>query len=434
MRLGSIYFLFLLFSIKSGAQTFYSLPTKANKMKYDKKRSKIYATVSSADANYGNMLIQLDPHTGTVENSVFVGSEPTCLALTNDTNFVYIGLDGASFVKRVNISTFQVDRSISLGNGSSGSMFAEDVACINSTPDVVVVSRKYIMVSPRHAGVAAYKNIVKLTNETPGHTGSNIIEGMVGTDTICGFNTESSENGFRIMRIDTTNGVFLVNTTPNMPFSLDMESNGDLVYSNFGKVVDPSGGTPLVTGTFSLTGSWNWTSVEVVDASNKTYFCTTNYSQLQLSYFNTQTFAFINDTLISGLYPSSFQSPQVFDMESYNSNGLAVIVGETYPNPNDKRLILFKPLSDVGIHENALEDKVNIYPVPARNELFFELGSIGKVKFDLRDLTGRLLVEGEMLNENTINSVDVSDLLPGVYIIKLEDQNSFAFKKVIITK
>jgi hypothetical protein len=427
-------FFALLFSICfiTNGQSFLSLSIKANKVLFDSRRNKLLAIVSGLDTQHGNKLIQINPNTGIVENSVFVGSEPSSMAFTFDSNYVYIGLDGASLVKRVNLNSFIVDRTISLGSGSSGALFADDVATIKSTPDIVVVARKYISISPRHAGVVAYKNTTKLNAETPTHTGSTIIETIHGTNFVVGFNTESTESGFRKMLVDTILGVQLISTTTGMPLSLQMEYENGFIYSNYGKVVDPNLSPPIVVGSF-LGTVWDEVSVDINTKTNKVFFASTDYSRLELRAYNLQTYAFIKDTLVVGLYPNTFQLPEVKDLECYGNDGIAVIVSENYFNYRDRRLILFRPEIAIGVKENEpFENVVNVFPNPASNHINIESTKERLKEVIVINQLGSIV---KSVNNNEINSLKKYielDIPNGMYFVKIKLENKEVIQKLII--
>ncbi len=424
----------LLISVSSYGQTFLSLPIKATKVLFDAKRNKLLAIVNSLDVNLGNKLIQINTNSGAVENSVVLGSDPTCMALTYDSNYVYVGLDGASQVKRVNLNSFLVDKTIPLGNGSFGPMFAEDVATIKGSPDIVVVSRKFVSVSPRHAGVAAYKNTIKLNNETPTHTGSNILETIYGTDNVVGFNTESTENGFRKMLIDTVTGVQLISTTTNMPLSQQMEFESGYVYSNNGKVVDPNLSVPSVVGTFNL----SFSSITCVDANpitNKVFFASIDNSSLQLKSYSLQSYTFLQDTLVSGLFPNTFQLPEVQDLECYGSDGIAVIVSENYFNYKDKRLILFKPKIAVGVKEIVLnDDELSVFPNPTNRYLNINFKTSNVSEVLILDNLGRIVFKDDYLEKNNdLKIIDLKTIPDGVHFIYVRSSTSsnYIVKKLV---
>jgi len=80
------------------AEYLLKLQLKSNKIAYDWKRSCIYATVKGCDDHYGNNLVAIDPKTGKIIRNIFVGSEPTQLTFSTDSNYIYICFDGISSV------------------------------------------------------------------------------------------------------------------------------------------------------------------------------------------------------------------------------------------------------------------------------------------------------------------------------------------------
>src|SRR6185295_19560985 len=65
----------------------------------------ISASVPSVAGPTGNSVASIDPVAGTVGTPVFVGSEPTKLALADDGHTLYVGLNGASAVRRFDTTT-----------------------------------------------------------------------------------------------------------------------------------------------------------------------------------------------------------------------------------------------------------------------------------------------------------------------------------------
>ncbi|MBL7971506.1 MAG: hypothetical protein JNL03_08295, partial [Prolixibacteraceae bacterium] len=341
MKKSQTFFVAFILSVASYAQNFLSLDLKANKLLYDGKRNKIYATVNSLDVNQGNNVVQINPSTGVIENSVFVGSDPNIMTFTKDTNYLYVALEGASFVKRVNLNNFTVDRSISLGATSNGAMYAQDIATVKLDNDLVVVARKYTSISPVHAGVAAYLRGTKLPSETASHTGSNLIESANDTNFVVGFNIESTEAGMRKMNIDTISGVTLIRNTQNMGVCCNPKFHNGLIYTDNGKIFDPLTSPPSVVGTCVL-GSGGQYRVEPDFKKNRIYFCSVE-NKLKIIHFNLQTLAYVGNMLVSDTYPNDFQSPETEDVIRFGENGLAVIIGQGYFFSNkDKRVVLLK--------------------------------------------------------------------------------------------
>ncbi len=131
------------------------LDLRANDLVYDRDRGLIYATVPGSVPGVGNRVHVIDPLGGQVDHSVFVGSEPSKMALSDDGQYLYIALDGAAAVVRFELPNLIFDLQFPLGSDPSfGPFFVEDIEVQPDNPGVVAVSRKRLGVSPRHGGVA----------------------------------------------------------------------------------------------------------------------------------------------------------------------------------------------------------------------------------------------------------------------------------------
>jgi hypothetical protein len=227
-----------------------ALPT--NDLVYDSGRQRIYASVpSSAGAKHGNTVTVINPATGEIGPSVFVGSEPVRLALSDDGQFLYVSLDGAAAVRRVDLASFTAGPQFSLGSDAFfGPYYVEDMDVMPGQPGTVAISRRFEGVSPRHAGVAIYDNGVQRPTTTQGHTGSNVIEFAATASRLYGYNNETTEFGFRRLDVGPTGVTELDAGTLFDGFDVDMEFDGGLIFASNGSVVDPEARTLL--GTFVL--------------------------------------------------------------------------------------------------------------------------------------------------------------------------------------
>lgn len=96
------------------AQTVRKLSISNNDAIYVPQTGRIYASVPSTAPPYGNNVVAIDPATATVVASVFVGSEPGRLAVSDDGTKLYVGLNGAAAVRVVDLPTFTAGLQFSL--------------------------------------------------------------------------------------------------------------------------------------------------------------------------------------------------------------------------------------------------------------------------------------------------------------------------------
>jgi hypothetical protein len=286
------------------------VPIRTRQLAYDSTRGLLYGSVPSTAAAFGNSIVALDPTSGQVRWSVPIGSEPSQLALSDDGRFLYVGLLGAQNVARVDLASRVKDLEFSLGQGTLGPSFAEDLVVLPGDGRSVVVSRRNACCSPRHDGVTIYDDGVARGSSTQGHTGSNRIARGPSPQLLIGYNNETTE--FALRRILVTPGGLreeLVRGGVVSGFGVDIETDGDRVYATTGVVVDAATLTRIgsfATGTLIRPDERNGRMHAVVDGRLTTY----NY------------FTF---TPIGSL---SLDAPGSTSMVRWGSDGLALGGGE----------------------------------------------------------------------------------------------------------
>ena len=96
----------------------------ANDVIYDWHAKLLYASIPSTNGGHAKSIVALDPETGQVAKSVVVGSEPTRLAISDNGEFLYVSLEGASSVRRVNLATC-ICKLVKMGTDRNGMKIAE---------------------------------------------------------------------------------------------------------------------------------------------------------------------------------------------------------------------------------------------------------------------------------------------------------------------
>lgn len=224
----------------------------ANDLIYDPVHDVMWASSPSSAGSRGNSVTPIG-RDGTLGESIFVGSEPRRLALSDDGQFLYVGLDGAAAVRRVSLATGTAGLQWSLGSDFCGNFLVEDMVVLAGDAHAVAISRRNDGCSPRHEGVAIYDDGVMRPDTTPGHTGSNVIERSGTANTLYGYNNETTEYGFRVMTI-SEDGIATTNTVENMisGFGVDIRYADRRVYATSGATIDVDSMT--LAGTYAATG------------------------------------------------------------------------------------------------------------------------------------------------------------------------------------
>ena len=213
----------------------------ANDLVYDAVTRKIYVSVpSNAPNNRGNTITVIDPFTGVIGPSVFIGSEPNVLALSDDGRYLYVGLDGAAAIRRFEIATLTAGLQFSLGDDPLfGTLYPREIKVQPGNADVIAVSRRHGHSSMGQAGVAIFENGVQRDNIIPWYEGANTIEWGATANRLYGLNSESS--GFEFRRLDVTDaGVSEVDgkiTAINTYYATIRFARGE-IYASDGHVIN----------------------------------------------------------------------------------------------------------------------------------------------------------------------------------------------------
>lgn len=72
-------------------------------------------------------------------------------------------------------------------------------------------------------------------------------------------------------------------------------------------------------------------------------------------------------------------------------------------------------------------DNVNIYPNPVKDVLTVEASEYQNV--EVFDLAGRCVISREI---SGVANIDMSQMPKGVYIVKMNDENGIATRKVVV--
>lgn len=469
-------FLFLLLNISSFAQNGFTLNIDAVKLAYDGKRDLIYAITSGRNLVNGNSLVAISSN-GQVVKSIFVGSEPNNLVFTSDTNYLFISFTELAMVKRVDLSTYQVDQQFGLGSSVYyGSYFGNSLATIPGENNIVVVSRVRKNVSPTFAGLAVFKNGTELPKSTPDHTGPEFIC-TTGKDTIYG---QGSDKLYTI-RISKDSGAYILSsiTTSYLP---DMKFENGFLYGSSGYVVDTRLGQPYQYGLIKINEQSGYYKVGLYpDAQkNKVFTSTFSNSKITLQSFDITTLLKNNKYEIPFQLPQGFTSPNIRDLIRVGRYGLATIVYEDYSfgsnlahialannlafvdssvinEPKEPRplwydtvlvhiydtvvlqtndTLVFPMFIRTGTTEELLAT-FRVYPNPTSEYLYIDTqvspNHFSGFYLQISDMQGKVLVGTSV--QSWGGYINVSDLAKGSYIFEISDPTTGArVQKIIIVQ
>ena len=81
---------------------------------------------------------------------------------------------------------------------------------------------------------------------------------------------------------------------------------------------------------------------------------------------------------------------------------------------------------------DAIASPINVYPVPANNQLFIDAGNQNISSISIFDVTGRKINAVSTDSQTNIMSVDVSLINTGIYFLSIQLDNKTEIKQIII--
>jgi hypothetical protein len=239
---------------------------------YDPTHQEIFLSVPNIGAS-GNTVSVLDLATAKVVGAQFAGSNPNVLAISDDSQFLYAGIDGSSSVQRFTLPSLSPDVSYSLGTaGFFGPQFALDLGVAPGASHTTAVTMGAFNVSPSaQGGITIFDDSTARAATAKG--GASLYTSLQwGSDPTALFAANNESTGFDFYTLSVnSSGVTLSRDSLNVFSSfgnrIHFDAGTTLVYSNDGHVVNPTSGTSV--------GNFNTSGLMVPDSTlNKAFFLT----------------------------------------------------------------------------------------------------------------------------------------------------------------
>lgn len=244
----------------------------------------IYGSVSAQSASYANQVVVIDPSVPAVTKSFSVGNGPNQLAVSDDGQFLYVGLDGDKRVAQVSIPTGTVNFAVGLGNDllSQNPMVADAIRVLPGQPHAWVVTLCLAQGEPCGQGIAVFDDAVERTNAVSQNQlepDSLLFIGQNAT-TLYGTTFNVAPSTFYEFTINSS-GITLSQSVTNFssasPGGGPLDTDGTSIYVNNGQVINPN--TLTISGTIS--GIPYEPGIRVDAAASRVYFAgQSQFSQL----------------------------------------------------------------------------------------------------------------------------------------------------------
>lgn len=143
-----------------------------------------------------------------------------------------------------------------------------------------------------------------------------------------------------------------------------------------------------------------------------------------------------NALLVSTYISGTTSIPTTNTIANISVNGIASIsindlTGVTSKiNGKDAKVTVVD--ATMGVPEQSKDNMVKVFPNPASNKVNIEASVESKIR--IYDFNGKQVVSEQNINANQQESIDVSNLVPGVYMIKVYNDKFVKMQKVVIKK
>lgn len=274
----------------------------ANDLVYSAATQNLYASIPSSVGNNGNSILKINPQSGQLGPFTFIGSEPNKIAISSDSQTLWVHLDGANAARRFDV----VPQTAGL-QFSTGAPRVLDMEVVPGSPESVALTTFLV-----NSGVSIYDNGVKRANTGPFFPPVGPIEFGADPSILYGFNSGSSGLDFVKYLVDPS-GVTQSSVTGALLTGNSMKFSNGLMYSGGGRVADPENKT--LVGTFVGAGFSQAMAVDT--ALHRVFYLTADGTNVVLRAFDSDTFLPIGSVTL----PLVANSP--VNLVRWGTNGLA---------------------------------------------------------------------------------------------------------------
>lgn len=306
------------FVLQTSTESILRLSITTNDIIYNPQDKTIYATRPSSVGDDGNSITRINPLTGEIGASVYVGSEPNQLALSDDGKTLYVALNGAFSIRRYDTATQTAGLQFSIGRGQSvnandAPYYANDLAVAPGNPNLLAVARHIPGTSPPGAGAAIYNNGVRLSNTGISHSGAaNYLAFSNSATTLYG---GGYDEGLRTMTVNESG--ITDNTGGGTSFEVkELKFENNLIFTSTGRIINPE--TRTLIGTFF--GVNTPAFVPVTEAGRVLYAVKDSSTSVTIKAFDTNTFLPIGSLTV----PNVGNDVTPTTLLRYGTNGLVM--------------------------------------------------------------------------------------------------------------
>jgi trimeric autotransporter adhesin len=333
-----------------------TLDLPANDIIWDPYSQLLYASLPSSYGPNGNSIAVIKPKTGKVIGYYYAGSEPNQLALSSDSQYLYVGLNGNGSVQRLILPNFTPDIDVSLGTSEYGGINVAEAVQVVPTEDHIFAVVETSGCCGGGYGVYFFQDSTQLNSISSYDEGFTSIA-FASSSTMYGF----GDPDITQIAVSSSGGTVITQWDDLVEGNAIWYANG-LIYGNGGQAFNPA--TGLLLGTYDLSTDvccdYTYNSILPSPAFNRLFAAGTTpfLSGTGVTAYDLDEF-----TPLAAAGLSQFDGENIGDTVFWDADGMAFIVGSTGENPPPPQLAL---LTSSKLLEPASKTK---NPAPAPTSL-----------------------------------------------------------------
>jgi hypothetical protein len=314
-----------------GGHPVLEVPRAADDVVWDGTRGVLYASIYSA-APFGNSIQVIDPDGGSVVGARDAGIGPSKLALSDDRQFLYVGLRGEKAVQRFTLPSLTPSLQYPIGDDPSFGPYAPgDIQVAPGKPHTVAVTRTWGGSPDTIGGVVVFDDATPRPVAAPSFGGTGYIYSSLqwNADGTHLYANNGESTGFEFIAMTVTaDGLRIERVTPDafpgFSRSVHFVSTTGLLYGDDGIVLDPMTGAQI--GSFPVAED----ALMVPDPSLNRAFFLVRASPGQPGYV-VQKYDLTQRTLLGSIdLPALEGTPRRFIR--WGSRGLAIVTSTFNPD------------------------------------------------------------------------------------------------------
>lgn len=232
--------------------------TGGDDLVWDSNFGKIYVAMPGIQGESGDSIAIVDPVTGTVSNTGFLGSDPARLSFASNGQYLYAALYGQNAIQQLMLPNFTVNTSWTLGGAGNflGPYYALDLQAAPGAPQTTAVVLANFDVSPSPASVTIYDGATPRVTQLQASAFPYSSLQWAGNQTTLYAVDQEIPQDFLVL------GVLGSGATLNQHYSgvlnafspeIHYDAGTGLVYTDGGDVIQPLNGT--LVGSYGASGA-----------------------------------------------------------------------------------------------------------------------------------------------------------------------------------